>query len=361
MINVERTFSVNRPPDVVVNYLKDFANAEQWDPGTKSCTQVTAGPVVVGTTWHNVSVVKGKETELSYRLATLDGGHIVFVGENKTATSTDDITVTPSDMVPRSPITPRSSSTAWRSWRPRSCSRSSRAWVTRPPPRSPSRSRRSESALRCTPERRSGGRSSRPPERWRRCAGSRWRRRPGRAPPVRRRTRASARALLDGGDEVVQFGTVGRCLYRSGRSLVRRGGFGPLRARSTARWSAADSPPLSIPPAPNASIRWSYPKLPRRLLVIWASAPSAAEHHHRAVDVAGIGNVVRDQVRPDACTSTTSPAGNGPCRSRGWSCRGTDPRSGQVPGGRRLRVPADDDQLFEPADVAARHPIPDVP
>ena len=97
MINVEPTFSVSRPPDVVVNYLKDFANAEQWDPGTKSCTQVTAGPVVVGTTWHNVSVVKGKETELSYRLATLDGGHIVFVGENKTATSTDDITVTPSD------------------------------------------------------------------------------------------------------------------------------------------------------------------------------------------------------------------------------------------------------------------------
>lgn len=95
MINVERTFVVNRPVDVVVNYLKDFANAEQWDPGTKSCKQVTPGPVVVGTTWHNVSVVKGKETELSYRLDKLDGGHIVFVGENKTATSTDDMTVTP--------------------------------------------------------------------------------------------------------------------------------------------------------------------------------------------------------------------------------------------------------------------------
>jgi len=95
VITVERTFAVNRPVDVVVDYLKDFANAEEWDPGTKSCTQQTPGPVVVGTTWHNVSVVKGKETELAYRLASLDGGHIVFVGENKTATSTDDITVTP--------------------------------------------------------------------------------------------------------------------------------------------------------------------------------------------------------------------------------------------------------------------------
>lgn len=94
MINVERTFLVKRPVEVVVNYLKDFANAEQWDPGTKSCTQESSGPIEVGTTWHNVSEIKGKETELAYRLATLDGGHIVFIGENKTATSTDDITVT---------------------------------------------------------------------------------------------------------------------------------------------------------------------------------------------------------------------------------------------------------------------------
>ncbi len=93
MINVERSFPVNKPVDVVVNYLKDFANAEEWDPGTKSCVQETAGPVVVGTTWHNVSVIKGRETELSYRLAELEPGHVKLIGENKTATSIDDMTV----------------------------------------------------------------------------------------------------------------------------------------------------------------------------------------------------------------------------------------------------------------------------
>lgn len=93
MITVERSFPVNKPVDVVVNYLKDFANAEEWDPGTKSCVQESSGPVVVGTTWHNVSVVKGRETELSYRLAELDTGHVKLIGTNKTATSIDDMTV----------------------------------------------------------------------------------------------------------------------------------------------------------------------------------------------------------------------------------------------------------------------------
>lgn len=94
MIDIERSFPVNKPVDVVVNYLKDFANAEEWDPGTKSCVQETAGPVVVGTTWHNVSVIKGRETELTYRLAELEPGHVKLIGENKTATSIDDMTVT---------------------------------------------------------------------------------------------------------------------------------------------------------------------------------------------------------------------------------------------------------------------------
>jgi len=77
----------------VVDYLKDFANAEEWDPGTKSCVQESAGPVGVGTTWHNVSVIKGRETELTYRLAELEPGHVKLIGENKTATSIDDMTV----------------------------------------------------------------------------------------------------------------------------------------------------------------------------------------------------------------------------------------------------------------------------
>lgn len=97
MIDVQRSFVVNQPVDVVVEYMKDFANAEEWDPGTKSCVQESAGPVQQGTVWHNVSVIKGKETELTYRLDRFEPGHLTFVGENKTATSIDDITIEQSE------------------------------------------------------------------------------------------------------------------------------------------------------------------------------------------------------------------------------------------------------------------------
>lgn len=97
MIDVERTFEVRQPVSVVVDYLKDFSRAEEWDPGTKSCTRTDSGPIQVGSTWHNVSVFKGKETELEYRLAEFDTGRLRFQGENKTASSTDTITVQATD------------------------------------------------------------------------------------------------------------------------------------------------------------------------------------------------------------------------------------------------------------------------
>jgi carbon monoxide dehydrogenase subunit G len=100
MVTVTRTFGVDKPVDAVIDYLKDFSHAVEWDPGTQSCDRVDGGPITegapiaVGTTWRNVSKVLGRSTELSYRLVTLEPGHLTFVGTNKTATSTDDITVT---------------------------------------------------------------------------------------------------------------------------------------------------------------------------------------------------------------------------------------------------------------------------
>lgn len=95
MVTVSRTFAVDKPVDQVVAYLADFANAEQWDPGTQTCVQTSTGPVQVGTTWHNVSKIAGVTTELDYTLESLEPGRIVLVGRNDTATSTDTITVVP--------------------------------------------------------------------------------------------------------------------------------------------------------------------------------------------------------------------------------------------------------------------------
>jgi carbon monoxide dehydrogenase subunit G len=94
MVEVHRVFTVHRPVEVVSEYLRDFAHAEAWDPGTVSCIRLDSGPVRVGSEWHNVSEFRGKKTELAYRLTRMETGRLIFVGENKTATSTDDLTLT---------------------------------------------------------------------------------------------------------------------------------------------------------------------------------------------------------------------------------------------------------------------------
>lgn len=95
MPTVSRTFSVLAPPRKVIEYLADFSNAEEWDPGTQSCTRNDSGPVQPGANWHNTSKIAGVTTELTYTLETLNSDLVVLVGRNKTATSTETISVVP--------------------------------------------------------------------------------------------------------------------------------------------------------------------------------------------------------------------------------------------------------------------------
>ena len=94
---MSRTFTVKPTPEVVVDYLADFTHAEEWDPGTVSCTRLDSGPIRVGSRFHNESEIAGVSTELVYELVTLDADKVVLRGENDSATSTDTITVTPKD------------------------------------------------------------------------------------------------------------------------------------------------------------------------------------------------------------------------------------------------------------------------
>jgi carbon monoxide dehydrogenase subunit G len=91
--SVSRTFTVTPSPSTVLDYLQDFSHAEEWDPGTESCTREGAGPIGVGTTWHNVSKIAGVTTELTYTLKEVSHDRVVLVGENDSATSTDTIVV----------------------------------------------------------------------------------------------------------------------------------------------------------------------------------------------------------------------------------------------------------------------------
>jgi hypothetical protein len=44
VVRVTRTFTADKPAEVVVNYLAEFSNAVDRDPGTASCEREDSGP-----------------------------------------------------------------------------------------------------------------------------------------------------------------------------------------------------------------------------------------------------------------------------------------------------------------------------
>lgn len=99
MVQVSRKFTVDSAPEPVVRYLRDFANTEQWDPGTVSCEHIGSDPIAVGARWRNVSRFLGRETELEYEMVRDEADRVEFVGRNKTATTIDSIRITPGPRV----------------------------------------------------------------------------------------------------------------------------------------------------------------------------------------------------------------------------------------------------------------------
>lgn len=95
MASIRRSIDVGKPVNTVVGYLKDFSHAEQWDPGTETCTRLDAGPPHEGSTWHNVSNFLGRRVELLYRLERAKPDRLTFVGTNAAAQSIDDLTFEP--------------------------------------------------------------------------------------------------------------------------------------------------------------------------------------------------------------------------------------------------------------------------
>jgi carbon monoxide dehydrogenase subunit G len=95
MTIVSRTFAVAAAPDKVLEYLQDFGNTEEWDPATQRTTRIDAGPIGVGSSWHNASKILGVTAELTYTLTAVESDKLVFLGRNEGATAIDTITVRP--------------------------------------------------------------------------------------------------------------------------------------------------------------------------------------------------------------------------------------------------------------------------
>lgn len=95
MVAVSRTFVVDKDPATTLAYLADFSNAPEWDHGTQTCAPKDDSPVAVGKTWLNTSKIAGVTTQLDYTITELDDRHVLLIGKNKTATSSDKMSVRP--------------------------------------------------------------------------------------------------------------------------------------------------------------------------------------------------------------------------------------------------------------------------
>jgi carbon monoxide dehydrogenase subunit G len=93
-MHVERTFRVSRSVEDVFDYLSDFENTNEWDPGTIE-TRRTSGDGGIGTIYANTSTFAGRRTELTYETIGYDRPTFFSArGTNKTATATDSLTFT---------------------------------------------------------------------------------------------------------------------------------------------------------------------------------------------------------------------------------------------------------------------------
>lgn len=80
-------------PDVVYAFLADFANAEEWDPGTVECERID-GDGGVGTRYRNVSSFLGRTTTVEYVAKELEPPTFLhFQGDNEQFTGHDRISL----------------------------------------------------------------------------------------------------------------------------------------------------------------------------------------------------------------------------------------------------------------------------
>ncbi len=89
---------VSRPAADAFQYIAEFENTAEWDPGIAESRKLTDGPVRVGSQFDVVALFRGKRQRFRYTVTELDDGRrIVLEGVGAKATSVDAITVDAGD------------------------------------------------------------------------------------------------------------------------------------------------------------------------------------------------------------------------------------------------------------------------
>jgi carbon monoxide dehydrogenase subunit G len=91
-MELRRTVIVGASLERVFDYLSDFTNAREWDPGTVCCARLSGdgGP---GTTYANTSKLLGRETHLTYVVEELEAPHRIALRGHGRAVQAHDTMV----------------------------------------------------------------------------------------------------------------------------------------------------------------------------------------------------------------------------------------------------------------------------
>jgi carbon monoxide dehydrogenase subunit G len=96
MPKVSKSVTVPRPPAEVFDYLANFENTADWDPGVAEAAKTSAGDVGLGSTFDLVTLFRGRPIEVTYEVTVYEPNtRVVLVGRNSRFTGTDDIGVAP--------------------------------------------------------------------------------------------------------------------------------------------------------------------------------------------------------------------------------------------------------------------------
>ena len=96
MARYRTTLESTKSPDEAFDYLAEFSNAREWDPGIVEAANLTPDPVGTGSRFRLVSRFLGRRVPLEYRITSYDRPErVVLVADEGSIRSTDEIRVAP--------------------------------------------------------------------------------------------------------------------------------------------------------------------------------------------------------------------------------------------------------------------------
>lgn len=98
MARFSTTVESTKSPEEAFDYLAEFSNAREWDPGIVEAANLTTDPVGPGSRFRLVSQFLGRRVPLEYRITEFDRPtRVVLAADEASIRSTDEIRFVASD------------------------------------------------------------------------------------------------------------------------------------------------------------------------------------------------------------------------------------------------------------------------